>query len=67
MAAAGRLGFRILQFNAVVATNAAAIHLYKKIGFTPLGVIPGGFRMDDGSYADIFPFYIELPFGPAVC
>lgn len=54
------LSFRILQFNAVVATNAAAIHLYKKLGFTQLGTIPGGFQMDDGSYADIHPFYIEL-------
>ena len=54
------LGFRILQFNAVVKTNAAAMHLYEKLGFTPLGVIPGGFRMPDGSYADIVPHYRSL-------
>ncbi len=53
------LGFRILQFNAVVASNAAALGLYEKIGFTRLGTIPGGFRMDDGTYADIIPHYIE--------
>ena len=54
------LGFRILQFNAVVKTNIAAIRLYRKLGFTQLGVIPGGFRMNDGTYEDIIPHYIEL-------
>ncbi|NLO86332.1 MAG: GNAT family N-acetyltransferase [Clostridiales bacterium] len=54
------LGFRIMQFNAVVATNAPAIHLYQKIGFTQLGTIPDGFHLKDGTYADIHPFYIEL-------
>ncbi len=45
-----KLGFRILQFNAVVKSNAPALHLYEKLGFTQLGVIPGGFLMKDGSY-----------------
>lgn len=54
------LGFKILQFNAVVKTNAGARHLYEKIGFTQLGVIPGGFRMKDGRYEDICPYYIEV-------
>ena len=53
-------GFRVLQFNAVVATNAGARHLYEKLGFVQLGTIPGGFRMPDGSYADICPYYHEL-------
>ena len=53
-------GFRILQFNAVVETNIHARHLYEKIGFRQLGVIPGGFRMKDGHYENICPYYIEL-------
>lgn len=53
-------GFRILQFNAVVKTNASARHLYEKIGFKQLGTIPGGFRMEDGRYEDICPYYIEV-------
>ena len=53
-------GFGILQFNAVVRTNAAARHLYERLGFTQLGTIPKGFRMKDGSYEDICPYYIEL-------
>lgn len=60
MAVGKRLGFRILQFNAVVATNEIALHLYKKLGFTQLGRIPGGFLMKDGHYEDIIPHYIEL-------
>lgn len=53
-------GFRILQFNAVVRTNTHARHLYERLGFTQLGVIPGGFRMKDGHYEDICPYYHEL-------
>ena len=53
-------GFTVMQFNAVVATNHVALHLYEKVGFTRLGVIPKGFRLPDGSYADIVPQYIEL-------
>lgn len=57
---AANLGFRILQFNAVVKSNVPALHLYHKLGFIQLGVIPGGFRMPDGSFADIIPHYIVL-------
>ena len=57
---AKKCGFRILQFNAVVKTNTAARKLYEKLGFTQLGVIPGGFLMNDGHYEDICPYYKEL-------
>ena len=57
---AENLGFGVLQFNAVVETNRAARHLYEKLGFKQLGTIPGGFRMKDGSYANICPYYIDL-------
>lgn len=60
MARGKEAGFRVLQFNAVVATNARARHLYEKLGFVQLGSIPGGFRMPDGTYADICPYYHEL-------
>ena len=53
-------GFRILQFNAVVATNIHALHLYERLGFSQLGIIPQGFRMKDGHYEVIIPHYIEL-------
>lgn len=52
--------FGVLQFNAVVATNIHARHLYERIGFVQLGTIPKGFRMKDGHYEDICPYYYEL-------
>lgn len=55
-----RHGFGILQFNAVVATNTHARHLYERLGFQQLGTIPNGFRMIDGHYEDICPYYHEL-------
>lgn len=54
------LGYGVLQFNAVVATNERALRLYQKLGFTQLGVIPKGFRNKDGHYEDIIPHYYEL-------
>ena len=55
-----RLGFRILQFNAVVESNLPARHLYERLGFQQLGTIPDGFRMKDGHYENICPYYREL-------
>ena len=46
--------------SAVVACNVPARHLYERLGFTQLGVIPKGFRMKDGHYEDICPYYHEL-------
>lgn len=60
LAVGARLGFRILQFNAVVASNIHALHLYQRLGFTQLGRIPRGLRMKDGHYEDIVPHYIDL-------
>ena len=60
METARRLGFRILQFNAVVEENTPARRLYEKLGFVQLGTIPGGFRAADGSYKNICPYYIAL-------
>ena len=33
---------------------------YERLGFQPLGAIPGGFRMKDGHYEDICPDYPVL-------
>lgn len=60
MKQAKTLGFGILQFNAVVATNIHARHLYERVGFKQLGTIPKGFRMKDGHYEDICPYFIEV-------
>ncbi len=54
------LGFRVLRFNAVVESNVHARHLYERLGFVQLGMIPGGFRMKDGHYENICPYYHTL-------
>ena len=53
-------GFKVLQFNAVVANNTHARHLYSRLGFVQVGCIPGGFRMKDGRFEDIYVYYHTL-------
>ena len=53
-------GFGILQFNAVVESNVHARHLYERLGFIQLGTIRNGFRMKDGHFENICPYYREL-------
>ena len=50
-------GFTGLQFNAVVASNEGARRLYESIGFTRIGMIPGGFRNGAGEFEDMFIYY----------
>lgn len=54
------LGFGVLQFNAVVASNLPAIRLYEKLGFVRLGTVPGGFLTRESVYEDIILFYHVL-------
>lgn len=54
---AARKGFRGLQFNAVVASNAGAIHLYEDSGFVRVGTIPGGFCNGVGGFEDMHIYY----------
>lgn len=54
------LGFQVIQLNAVVESNVHARHLYERLGFRQLGTIPGGFRMPDGQYETICPYYRVL-------
>lgn len=60
LAKAKEHGFAILQFNAVVASNITARHLYERLNFQPLGTIPGGFRRKDGHFEDICLYYYKL-------
>ena len=53
-------GYGVLQFNAVVESNIHARHLYERLGFVQLGIIPKGFRMKDGHFENICPYYHEL-------
>ena len=55
-----RLGFRVLQFNAVAENNVHARHLYERLGFICLGTVPGGFRDKKGEYVNICLYYHTL-------
>lgn len=57
---AKEMGFHNLQFNAVLASNTAAIRLYEKLGFTPLGILREGYRHNDGNYEDLRLFFHSL-------
>lgn len=43
------LGYRSVIFNLVFSENQPARHLWRKLGFSELGVIPGAIRKGDGS------------------
>lgn len=55
-----KLGFHILQFNAVVENNLHARYLYKRLGFVRIGMVPRAFRMKDGSFENICLYYHTL-------
>ncbi len=60
---AREMGFKGIQFNAVVATNTVAVKLYESFGFSIIGTIPGGFRLgnnDTPTYVDRHIMYLEL-------
>lgn len=42
------------------ATNVHARHLYERLGFIQLGTIRNGFRLENGLYEDICPYYREV-------
>lgn len=54
------LGFRAMQFNIVVSTNAAAVALWKKHGFTIVGTLPGAFRHETLGYVDALVMFRDL-------
>ena len=57
---AKNLGYRIMQFNAVVASNIHAQHLYERIGFEKVGCVRGGFRNLNGEFEDMFVYVYSL-------
>lgn len=41
---ARELGYAGMQFNAVAETNTSAVEIYKRLGFTIIGTVPGAFE-----------------------
>jgi ribosomal protein S18 acetylase RimI-like enzyme len=57
---ARRRGFRAMQFNFVVSTNAPAVRLWQKLGFSVAGVLPGAFRHARLGFVDVYVMYRML-------
>ncbi len=53
-------GFRGIQFNAVVETNTAAVHLWQELGFVIVGTVPGAFRSPTQGYVGLHVMFLDL-------
>ena len=51
---ARQLGFRAMQFNLVVSTNAAGIRCWQSNGFAIAGSLPGAFRHSQLGFVDAY-------------
>jgi L-amino acid N-acyltransferase YncA len=57
---ARRRGFRAMQFNFVVSTNARAVALWQSLGFAIVGTLPGAFQHQQLGYVDAYVMYRSL-------
>jgi L-amino acid N-acyltransferase YncA len=53
-------GYAGIQFNAVVETNAAAVHLWESVGFQVVGTVPGAFRSATHGRVGLHVMYLPL-------
>jgi GNAT superfamily N-acetyltransferase len=53
-------GFRGIQFNAVVESNAPAVRLWRSLGFDIIGTVPGAFRSPSHGYVGLHVMYLDL-------
>lgn len=63
-AEARRRGFRAMQFNFVVETNAAALHIWRSEGYVEVGRLPGVFHHPREGRVDALVMFKPLE-GPA--
>ena len=54
---ARRLGFKAMQFNCVVSTNAVAVRLWQKCGFDIVGTLPKAFQHPESGMTDAYVMY----------
>lgn len=55
-----RNGFRGIQFNAVVETNVAAVHLWQSLGFTIIGTVPDAFDHREHGLVGLHVMHLPL-------
>jgi L-amino acid N-acyltransferase YncA len=53
-------GFRAVQFNAVVETNARAVRLWRSLGFEVIGTVPEAFAHPTEGYVGLHVMYCRL-------
>ena len=53
-------GYDGIQFNAVVATNLPAVHLWQSLGFEIVGTVPGAFRSATHGRVGLHVMYLSL-------
>jgi len=58
--AAAALGYRAMQFNFVLSSNAGAVRLWHKLGFVTVGTIPEAFDHPELGMVDAFVMYKRL-------
>lgn len=56
-------GYRAIQFNAVVETNDAAVHLWQSLGFRILATVPGAFDHPEHGYVGLHVMFLDLRAG----
>ena len=57
---ARRRGYRAMQFNLVIATNARAVHLWQACGFEIVGRLPGAFEHPTQGFVDALVMFQKL-------
>lgn len=53
-------GFRAIQFNNVISTNARAVALWQSLGFDIVGTLPGAFLHPVAGYVDAYVMFKTL-------
>jgi L-amino acid N-acyltransferase YncA len=53
-------GYRGIQFNAVVATNDSAVHLWQSLGFAMIGTVPEAFNHPEHGLVGLHVMYRPL-------
>lgn len=57
LAQARDAGYMAMQFNYVVSTNAPAVELYRKLGFSIAGILPKAFHHRQLGYVDAYVMF----------
>jgi L-amino acid N-acyltransferase YncA len=60
---AKQAGYAGMQFNAVAASNTAAVEIYRRLGFATIGTVPGAFAHPTLGRVGLHVMYLEFTHG----